>query len=88
MSDHLLYEVRGRVGIITLNRPDRLNALSDEMHAELPELWARIRDDHELGAVVVTGAGRGFCVGMDLKRVGNVAGSARTPPTRSPRSRS
>ena len=74
MTDHLRYEVRGRVGIVTLNRPDRLNALSDEMHAELPELWGRIRDDHELGAVVVTGAGRGFCVGMDLKRVGERGG--------------
>ncbi len=72
--DELLYEKRGRVGIITLNRPDRLNALSDGMHAGLPELWAQVRSDGELGAVVVTGTGRGFCVGMDLKRVGERGG--------------
>jgi enoyl-CoA hydratase len=72
--DELLYEVRGRVGIVTLNRPDRLNALSDEMHAGLPELWQQIRGDQELGAVIVTGTGRGFCVGMDLKRVGERGG--------------
>ena len=72
--DELLYEVRGRVGIVTLNRPDRLNALSDEMHTGLPELWQQIRGDQELGAVIVTGTGRGFCVGMDLKRVGERGG--------------
>jgi enoyl-CoA hydratase/carnithine racemase len=72
--DELLYEKRGRVGIITLNRPDRLNALSDGMHAGLPQLWAQVRSDAELGAVIVTGTGRGFCVGMDLKRVGERGG--------------
>src|ERR1700736_4618492 len=72
--DELLYEVRGRVGIVTLNRPDRLNALSDEMHTGLPELWQQIRGDQELGAVIGTGTGRGFCVGMDLKRVGERGG--------------
>ncbi|HVM67921.1 MAG TPA: enoyl-CoA hydratase-related protein [Acidimicrobiales bacterium] len=74
MDDELLYEKRGRVGIITLNRPDRLNALSDGMHEGLPKLWAEVRADASLGAVIVTGAGRGFCVGMDLKRVGERGG--------------
>jgi enoyl-CoA hydratase/carnithine racemase len=74
MSDDLLFEVRGRVGIVTLNRPDRLNALSDDMHAGLPRVWQQVRDDPELGAVIVTGTGRGFCVGMDLKRVGERGG--------------
>jgi enoyl-CoA hydratase/carnithine racemase len=73
-DDDLLYEKRGRVGIVTLNRPDRLNALSDSMHEGLPKLWAQVRADADLGAVVVTGAGRGFCVGMDLKRVGERGG--------------
>jgi len=72
--DDLLYERRGKVGIVTLNRPDRLNALSDSMHEGLPKLWAQVRADPELGAVIVTGAGRGFCVGMDLKRVGERGG--------------
>jgi enoyl-CoA hydratase/carnithine racemase len=72
--DDLLYEKRGRVGIITLNRPDRLNALSDSMHEGLPKLWSEVRSDADVGAVVVTGAGRGFCVGMDLKGIGERGG--------------
>jgi enoyl-CoA hydratase/carnithine racemase len=72
--DELLYEKRGRVGIITLNRPERLNALSDGMHEGLPKLWAQVRGDPELGAVIVTGTGRGFCVGMDLKGIGERGG--------------
>jgi enoyl-CoA hydratase/carnithine racemase len=72
--EDLLFEKRGRVGIVTLNRPDRLNALSDSMHEGLPKLWAQVRGDPDLGAVVVTGAGRGFCVGMDLKAMGERGG--------------
>ena len=72
--DELRYDKQGRVGIITLNRPDRLNALSDGMHEGLPKLWAQVRSDRDLGAVIVTGTGRGFCVGMDLKRVGERGG--------------
>jgi E-phenylitaconyl-CoA hydratase len=72
--DEILFEVRDRVAIITLNRPERLNALSDEMHAGLPRVWERVRDHPDLGAVIVTGVGRGFCVGMDLQRVGERGG--------------
>lgn len=57
------------VAIITLNRPDALNALDDEMHVELPATWHRIGADPAIRAIVITGTGRGFCVGMDLKRV-------------------
>ena len=57
------------VAVVTLNRPDSLNALDDEMHAELPAVWSRIREDPAARAIVITGTGRGFCVGMDLKRV-------------------
>ena len=58
------------VAVVTLNRPDALNALDDEMHAELPAVWSRIGADPGVRAIVITGTGRGFCVGMDLKRVG------------------
>ncbi|MDB5471520.1 MAG: hypothetical protein JWR84_3080 [Caulobacter sp.] len=62
----LLTELRGRVLLITLNRPDRFNALSAELHeALLAALQAAARND-AVGAVVLTGAGRGFCSGGDL----------------------
>jgi len=63
------YEQVDGIAIITLNRPDALNALDDEMHLELPVLWCRIGADPAVRAIVITGTGRGFCVGMDLKRV-------------------
>lgn len=64
--DELKVEVKNRVGILTLNRPDKLNALTKTMGdvaaATLKE-WAA---DPEVGAVIVTGAGRGFCAGGDV----------------------
>jgi 2-(1,2-epoxy-1,2-dihydrophenyl)acetyl-CoA isomerase len=51
---------------ITLNRPDRLNALTGEMSDELVDAFTAIREDPEVRAVVLTGAGRGFCSGQDL----------------------
>lgn len=51
---------------VTLDRPDRLNALSPEMFEELPHVVRRLDADPSVRAVVLTGAGRGFCAGMDL----------------------
>ncbi|MBV8474081.1 MAG: 2-(1,2-epoxy-1,2-dihydrophenyl)acetyl-CoA isomerase [Hyphomicrobiales bacterium] len=51
---------------LTLNRPDRLNAFNAEMHAALATALARVRDDHDCRAVVLTGAGRAFSAGQDL----------------------
>src|SRR5262245_41363017 len=79
----VLYERRGRVGIITLNRPERLNAVDDEMEAELPRVWWAFDEDNECAVAVVTGAGRGFCSGADMKsaaaaREANGRGAQRT----------
>ena len=63
----LLYDVTDRIGTITLNRPDALNALTDEMYRELHSLIAAIAVDSEVACVILTGAGRGFCAGADLK---------------------
>jgi enoyl-CoA hydratase/carnithine racemase len=63
----LAFERRDGVGIVTLNRPDRLNAVSRRTIAEMHEVLDAIAGDDGIGAVVLTGAGRAFCSGMDLK---------------------
>ncbi|HVM67171.1 MAG TPA: enoyl-CoA hydratase-related protein [Acidimicrobiales bacterium] len=55
--------------LVTLNRPERRNAIDAVMHHELRELYARIADDAELEVVVITGAGKGFCAGADFKQM-------------------
>ena len=65
--DTIRYEVEQGVGTITLNRPAVLNAINAEMIGELQDVLARIPEDAEVRAVVLTGTGRGFCSGADLK---------------------
>jgi len=60
-------ERKGRILCLTLNRPDRLNAVTPEMHTELATIFADIRNDHDADVVTITGAGRAFCAGADLK---------------------
>jgi enoyl-CoA hydratase len=55
------------VATVTLHRPDSRNAVSPRMHAELAEIWPRISADPEIEAVILTGSGRAFCVGGDVK---------------------
>jgi enoyl-CoA hydratase len=54
---------------VTYNRPDRMNAINDLMHRELRHLYRRIASDDEVEVVVITGAGRGFCVGGDFQQM-------------------
>lgn len=66
MSDyqHLLYERRGAVTIITINRPDRMNAIGPQTHRELIDAWQRFRTDDDALVGVLTGAGdKAFCAG-------------------------
>lgn len=70
----LTWEVAERVLTLTLNRPDQLNAFTVEMAHELIAAFERASEDDGVGAVVVTGAGRAFCAGMDLSSSGNVFG--------------
>jgi 2-(1,2-epoxy-1,2-dihydrophenyl)acetyl-CoA isomerase len=67
MTQDLLESVHDGVATLTLNRPDRLNALSGPMLDALLEALPRLADDGDIGAVVITGAGRGFCAGGDVK---------------------
>jgi 2-(1,2-epoxy-1,2-dihydrophenyl)acetyl-CoA isomerase len=66
MTDAVLLETRGAVRIVTLNRPDRLNALNADLHAGLSAAFDAIAADDAIRAVLLTGAGRGFCAGADL----------------------
>ncbi len=66
MSEPVLHSWNGGVLEITLNRPDRLNSFNDDMHLALAECLETARDDARCRAVLLTGAGRGFCAGQDL----------------------
>src|SRR5262245_26435808 len=68
------YGVRDRILTITLNRPERMNAFTLKMCEELIDAFERASADDEVGAVIVTGAGKAFCAGMDLSVQGNVFG--------------
>lgn len=68
------YRIEDRVLTLTLNRPDKMNAFTVEMANELVDAFDRASDDDAVGAIVVTGAGKAFCAGMDLTAVGNVFG--------------
>src|SRR5690606_9576572 len=62
----LTYSVEGRVATITLDRPERLNAIDDRMPAEIAAAVDLAEEDDDVHVVVVTGAGRAFCSGYDL----------------------
>src|SRR5215211_5007231 len=66
MTD-LLESTENGVATLTLNRPERLNALSPAMTAGLKEALERLATDHDVGAIVIAGAGRGWCAGGDVK---------------------
>ena len=63
----LLYETKDRVATLTLNRPDRLNALGGTLREDLTAGLQRAIDDPDVRAIVITGAGKGFCAGGDVK---------------------
>ena len=90
MSDELvLSERRGGVLLLTLNRPDRLNAWNNDLEDQYFALLDEAEDDPEVRAIVLTGAGRGFCAGADmgnLQRIENAAArSVRPRPRAHPR---
>ncbi len=64
--EQILYEVQDGVALVTLNRPDKLNAMTAQMGAEMGDAMAQADGDDAVRVVVLTGAGRGFCAGADL----------------------
>ena len=95
MPEYVLYEQRGPIAYVTLNRPDRMNALGQEVKKGLIEAFCQVRYDPSVRVAVITGAGeRAFCAGADLKehkelferkpyRVGPDYGALDEPPTSS-----
>ncbi|TVS84775.1 enoyl-CoA hydratase [Mycobacterium helveticum] len=69
-TDPVLYRVENRIALITVNDPDRRNAVTGEMSAQLRAAVRRAEDDSGVHAVVVTGAGKAFCAGADLSALG------------------
>jgi enoyl-CoA hydratase/carnithine racemase len=65
--EYILVEQRDRVGIVTFNKPDRLNVFSDAMFGEVRQAIEMFNDDPGVGAVVLTGSGRAFCAGADIR---------------------
>lgn len=77
-TEDLRVEIKNRVGVLTMNRPDKLNALTPTMGTAAVAALRDFAENPEVGAVVLTGAGRGFCAGGDVSAMdrGNEAGPA------------
>ena len=74
MEQVLVSHPRPHVAVVTLNRPERLNALSIDLAVELDRTLQQVGAENDTWVVVLTGAGRGFCSGLDLKDYGVVPG--------------
>src|SRR6476659_1464619 len=85
MGDTATYELDGHIATITYNRPDALNAINGEMRTDLNAAFSRFRDDEDAWVAIVTGAGRAFCVGADMRNgagsTGDFAGTFWEKPT-------
>ena len=71
--EHILYEIDGRVATITMNRPDTLNALTSLMQAEIRHALDTSERNEEVIGTVLTGAGRGFCSGVDMTELSELS---------------
>ncbi|MEC9345642.1 MAG: enoyl-CoA hydratase-related protein [Pseudomonadota bacterium] len=73
-ESEVLYAVADGVAVVTMNRPDRMNAMSATMPGEIRRVMQQATDDPAVRAIVLTGAGRGFCTGADIARLSKTAG--------------
>ena len=83
MADEVLYEVSDRIATVTLNRPDKRNALSSAVLRTVPELMLRAEADPDVDVIILTGTDPAFCAGLDLKELGDSGGnlSSRVSPS-------
>lgn len=77
MTADILTEIKDKIGTITLNRPDRLNAWTDTMGQEVKETLLDWSDNDDVRVIIVTGAGRGFCAGADMGGLQAIQGGTR-----------
>jgi enoyl-CoA hydratase/carnithine racemase len=75
MAGTVLYEREGRIATITYNRPEALNAINGELREDLNAAWVKFREDDEAWVAIVTGAGRAFSAGADLRGGARPAGT-------------
>src|ERR1700684_1574606 len=77
-------ETVDRVATLTLNRPNSLNAITSRMHHEIEQIWIDLAADRDVNVILLTGAGRAFCAGGDVKGMaaGALTGLAKTERTR------
>jgi enoyl-CoA hydratase/carnithine racemase len=66
---HFLWRVEGKVGVVTLNRPERKNPLTFESYAELRDFFRELKDQSQVKTIVITGAGGNFCSGGDVHEI-------------------
>ena len=78
--ENLKYEQRGHVALVTLNRPEKLNALNHDLQEETRAVCAAVEADDDIRVMIVTGEGRGFCAGADLTSGRSANGAAELPP--------
>jgi 2-(1,2-epoxy-1,2-dihydrophenyl)acetyl-CoA isomerase len=86
MDEVIIHSIEDRVAVLSLNRPDRLNALNPELMRRLPGAISELAEDDSVGCIVLTGSGKGFCSGGDLQEINkaaddHVAGVAPTKAT-------
>src|SRR5579871_2925407 len=78
-TNELLCEITERIGVITLNRPEARNALSDRLTPALRRMIRQCGEDASVGAILITGAGTAFCAGGDVKGMGDGAAKSEIP---------
>src|SRR6201990_3704294 len=76
MPTEIDVQADGPLRMITLNRPDSLNSVNDDLHHGLAKLWQRMSDDRNARVAVITGAGRAFSAGGDFTYLKELAGDA------------
>lgn len=64
----LLVEIADQIACITLNRPEKRNAMNPKLHEDMTDLLEKLRNDDDVRVLIITGAGKAFCAGMDLKQ--------------------
>jgi len=82
--DEIIYEKKDRVATVTMNRPEKMNAWTPKMGAEMRTAMLDAERDPEVGAIIVTGAGRAYCAGADMGSLSNIASGNASPRTAAP----